>query len=173
MLQTNQRTTTPPPAPNAEFREHLRQTIQDAQAAALAASKDAAQAARDARAAGGNAVPVIAAPLPPTPPGAWTTQPTNDDGIPPQVVDISIAFFIMCAVIVIGWPLARAFGKRIERRAEVAAVNPAMADQLHRIEQAVDTMAIEIERISESQRFMAKLQNTQTPDRAALPADRV
>jgi hypothetical protein len=174
MLQTNQaRTTTPPPAPNAEFREQLRQTIQDAQAAALAASKDAAQAARDARDAGGKAVPVIAAPFPPTPPGAWTTQPNNDDAIPPQLVDISIAFFIMCAVMVIGWPLARAFGKRIERRGEVAAVNPAMADQLHRIEQAVDTMAVEIERISESQRFMAKLQNAQTPDRAALPADRV
>jgi hypothetical protein len=32
-------------------------------------------------------------------------------------------------------------------------------EQLQRIEQAVDAMAIEVERISESQRFMAKLQH--------------
>ena len=33
-----------------------------------------------------------------------------------------------------------------------------VADQLQRIEQAVDAVAIEVERISESQRFLARLQ---------------
>jgi len=74
-------------------------------------------------------------------------------------VDISIAFFIMCAVIVIGWPLARAFGKRLEHRGDVPAVTSGSSEQLHRIEQAVEAMAIEVERISESQRFQAKLQS--------------
>jgi hypothetical protein len=92
------------------------------------------------------------------------------DVIPPQAVDISIAFFVMCAVIIIGWPLARAFGKRIERRSEgAAALEPGLSSQLQRIEQAVDAMSIEIERISESQRFMAKLQSD-TAQRAVVPS---
>jgi hypothetical protein len=33
-----------------------------------------------------------------------------------------------------------------------------MSEQLERIEQAVEAMSIEIERISESQRFLTKLQ---------------
>ena len=101
------------------------------------------------------------------------TQPAGfpNDVIPPQAVDISIAFFIMVAVILIGWPLARAMGRRLERRADVPALpDPAMSGQLQRIEQAVEAMSIEIERISESQRFMAKLQNGATPERSALGA---
>ncbi|HUQ45085.1 MAG TPA: hypothetical protein VM033_00455 [Gemmatimonadaceae bacterium] len=90
------------------------------------------------------------------------------DVIPPQAVDISIAFFIMLAVIIIGWPLARAWGRRLERRADLPAVpTAAMASQLQRIEQAVEAMSIEVERISESQRFMAKLQSG-SAERAAL-----
>ena len=94
-----------------------------------------------------------------------------NDVIPPQAVDISIAFFIMVAVILIGWPLARAMGRRLERRADAPALpDPAMSGQLQRIEQAVEAMSIEIERISESQRFLAKLQNGASPERSALGA---
>ena len=102
-----------------------------------------------------------------------TVQADNfgQDIIPPQMVDISIAFFIMMAVIIIGWPLARAIGRRLERRADApAAPDPAFAVQLQRIEQAVEAMSIEIERISESQRFMAKLQTGAVPERSALGA---
>jgi hypothetical protein len=87
-------------------------------------------------------------------------MPFAQDMIPPQVVDISIAFFIMIAVIIIGWPLARAVGRRLERRADAPALpDPAITGQLQRIEQAVEAMSIEIERISESQRFLTKLQS--------------
>jgi hypothetical protein len=100
------------------------------------------------------------------PPMRFGTQ----DMIPPQVVDISIAFFIMLAVIIIGWPLARAMGRRLERRADAPALpDPAITGQLQRIEQAVEAMSIEIERISESQRFIAKLQNG-AAERAPLGA---
>ena len=93
------------------------------------------------------------------------------DVIPPQAVDISIAFFIMVAVILIGWPLARAMGRRLERRADVPPMpDAAMSGQLQRIEQAVEAMSIEIERISESQRFLAKLQSGATQERSALGA---
>jgi hypothetical protein len=101
-----------------------------------------------------------------------TEQPMRlaDDMIPPQAVDISIAFFIMIAVIIIGWPLARAMGRRLERRADAPALpDPAITGQLQRIEQAVEAMSIEIERISESQRFIAKLQNG-SAERAPLGA---
>src|SRR4051812_42399626 len=94
-----------------------------------------------------------------------------EDLIPPQVVDMTIAFFIMLAVIIIGLPVARAFGRRLERRADpVSLPDPAVAGQLQRIEQAVEAMSIEIERISESQRFIAKLQNGAAAERSALHA---
>ena len=164
--------TNPPPPSNAELREQIRNSIQDAQGAARDAAQAGRDAARAARDAAISAQPVVA-PVPPVPPGGtYTTQPDFNNAIPPQAVDMAIGFFIMCAVMVIGWPLARAFGRRIERKADVPAITPALTDQLQRIEQAVDAMSIEIERISESQRFMAKLQNAQAPERGALPADR-
>ena len=169
MLHMNQSQSAPPPAQapssNSELSRQIKQSIIDAQNAA----RDAQLAAQDAaRASGANVGPVIAVPpvppVPPTFPGAYGGDPFNGGpSIPPQVVDISIAFFIMCAVIVVGWPLARAFGKRIERRGEVAAINPGVAEQLQRIEQAVEAVSIEVERISESQRYMARLQNSQAP----------
>ena len=166
----------PSNATRAEIREQVRQTILDANAAArdaVQAARDASQAARDA--GGFPAIP----PVPPVPPvpaiqggspfdgNPFTIQTTRghaDSGFPPQVVDISIAFFVTCAVMVIGWPLSRAFGKRIERRNSSATSNAASAEQLQRIEHALDAMSIEIERISESQRFMAKLQSGNVTD---------
>jgi hypothetical protein len=154
-----------------QIRDQVRQSVQDARDAA----RDAAQAARDA---GSNTRVIRIGPQPPLPPGApIIIQRGGGNGfvpgdIPPGVKEVAMGFFFMCTLIVIGFPLARAFGRRIERRApDVAPPNLQMADQLQRIEQAVDAMAIEIERISESQRFIAKLQN-QGAERSALPADR-
>ena len=185
MQQSNQGpATTRAPQSNAELRDEIRSAIEAARDAQVQArdaqiqQRDAARAAQDAARASGSNAPVLAPippipPMPPFPNGGYTGQPAfGDSGIPQQAVDMAFGFFIMCAVIAIGWPLARAFGKRIERRSEVPVVNPAMADQLQRIEQAVDAMSIEIERISESQRFMARLQSEKTPERVGLPADR-
>ena len=77
--------------------------------------------------------------------------------IPGEAVDLAIGFFITCAVIVVGWPISRALGRRLERRGAVTLPDAAVAEQLQRIEQGVEAMAIEVERISESQRFMAKM----------------
>ena len=97
-----------------------------------------------------------------TKPGGFvfTSQPSEDfrPQIPREAVDIAIGFFITCAVIIVGWPIARALGRRFERRGAPLAVEAGMTDQLQRIEQAVEAIAIEVERISESQRFLAKLQ---------------
>ena len=173
-MRSTQQTAAPAPASGAtreQIREQVRQTIQDANEAArdaAQAARDAGQAARDAR----SSLPVIP-PVPPVPSfpsfpgGNFTVQDVGGgpSGIPPQVVDISIAFFVTCAVMVIGWPISRAFGKRIERRSATAAgLDAASTEQLQRIERAVDAMSIEIERISESQRFMARLQDANSAE---------
>jgi len=116
-----------------------------------------------------NGVPVIP-PIPPIP-GIEIHTGGPQSLIPPQVVDISYAFFAMVAVILIGWPLSRAFGRRLERSAK-STLSPAVAEQLQRIEQAVDAMAIEVERISEAQRYAAKLQAGQVGEPSALPGER-
>ena len=78
--------------------------------------------------------------------------------IPPQVVDISLAFFFTVAFIIVGWPLARAFARRIDRKSENMQVKASsMEPQLRQLQDSIDAMAIEIERISEGQRFTSKL----------------
>jgi hypothetical protein len=65
---------------------------------------------------------------------------------------------VVLAAVVIFHPLMRAFARRLEGgglRAD--AIDRGSAERLARIEQAVDAMAIEIERISEGQRFTTKL----------------
>jgi hypothetical protein len=86
------------------------------------------------------------------------------------VVDLAYGFYAMAAVMVIGWPLARAWGRRLERGGSAATLPPAMGEQLQRIEQAVDTMALEVERISEAQRYLTKLQAGQVAESAGLPS---
>ena len=92
-------------------------------------------------------------------PFVYTSQPPNDrPAIPGEAVDIAIGFFVTCAVIIVGWPISRALGRRFERRGAPPALEAGMAEQLQRIEQSVEAIAIEVERISESQRFLAKIQ---------------
>jgi hypothetical protein len=71
----------------------------------------------------------------------------------------------MCAFIAIGFPLARAWARRLDRRNATPAPDPEMRDRLERIEQAVDAIAVEVERISEGQRFTTKV----IADLRALP----
>lgn len=57
--------------------------------------------------------------------------------------------------------------KRLELRREIPPV-ATLANQLERIEAAIEVMAVEIERISEAQRFSARLLSERDP--ARLPA---
>ena len=52
-------------------------------------------------------------------------------------------------------PLARALARRIATPRQVPAI--ADADRTARMEAAIEAMALEVERIAEGQRFMAKL----------------
>jgi hypothetical protein len=85
-----------------------------------------------------------------------TIQPQfGENVIPPQAVDISVAFFVMVAFIIVGLPLARAFARRMDRRGEPASASE-ITPRLERIEQAIEAIAIEVERVSEGQRYTTK-----------------
>ena len=118
-----------------------------------------------------------AVPTPPTPPGEPTvvTVPPfgfghNEPDFPPELVDISIGFFVTMAAIIIGLPLARAFARRMDRRGAAPQIPSEVTVQLNQLTQAVDAIALEVERISEGQRFTTKLLTEQRePHRHTLP----
>lgn len=117
-------------------------------------------------------------PMPPAAPGRTITIRGSDgsqttvvglppgfsakDVIPPQAVDISIAFFLTVAFIIVGLPLARAFARRMDRRgAGTSQIPGEVTAQLTQLNQAVDAIALEVERISEGQRFTTRLLSEQ------------
>jgi hypothetical protein len=134
-----------------QIREQVRQQVQEAQRVAQEAARQARQQQPGE--------PVVL--VPPTPP-----MPVNN--IPPAVFDIVVFFFITVAVIVIGLPIARALGRRLDRKPYKQALDPGVTAQLQRIENTVESMSIEIERISEAQRYMARLQS-ERGEPASLP----
>ena len=97
--------------------------------------------------------------------------PPANEIIPPQAVDISIAFFLMVAAIIIGLPIARAFARRMDRKSAGPQIPREVSDQLVQINQAVDAIALEVERISEGQRYTTRLLSEQRdPVRQTLPS---
>jgi len=78
-------------------------------------------------------------------------------GMPPEAVDISVAFFLMIAFVVVGWPISRAFARRMDRKSVAPTESRESSARLERIEQAVDSIAIEVERVSEGQRYTTRL----------------
>jgi len=72
---------------------------------------------------------------------------------------IPIVLFIMIPITVIGAPIARAIARRIERGAgsDSQSLPNDVGARLERMEQAIDAIAIEVERIAEGQRFTSKL----------------
>ena len=144
---------TPPPA--ATSREIGRQVAKEARDIAKqvrTAAQDARKTAQNAQKAGQDAGHT-ATTVPPFP-------GNPSDYIPPQAVDISLAFFFTVAFCVVGFPLARAFARRIDRKTEFKTVAaPDLTPHIRQLQDSVDAMAIELERISEGQRFTAKLRS--------------
>jgi len=65
---------------------------------------------------------------------------------------------LLAAIIILG-PFARMIARRMERRAETAPSTDTLAlhRELQQLQQSIDAMSVEVERISESQRFQSKL----------------
>jgi hypothetical protein len=91
---------------------------------------------------------------------ARTTSTTEPPPTPFGLDAAQITGITIVGTIFVLFPLAIAFARSIWKRASRAAVAPAPADtsaRLERLEQAVDAVAIEVERISEGQRYVARL----------------
>jgi len=85
---------------------------------------------------------------------------------------IPIAAFVMVTVTAIGVPIAKAYARRMDREPRQPSLPPDMTARLDRMEQAIDSIAIEVERISEGQRFTTKLlaeRNTAEPSVLSKP----
>jgi hypothetical protein len=136
------------PAPPASTAADVRRSVRDIAARATTAARAArlsAQGAANAPQAPGNT--------------ATTTVPShNQDDIPPMVGDLLTTLCVTFAIVVIGFPIARAFARRLDRGAVAKAVpGPDLTPHIRQLQDSVDAMAIELERISEGQRFTAKL----------------
>lgn len=82
--------------------------------------------------------------------------------IPPEAIHAAIMlgryFFAGCVILGVVPPVLRLIAKRWERPAYLASAPSAdTTARLERIEQAVEAVAIEVERIAEAQRFSARL----------------
>jgi hypothetical protein len=87
--------------------------------------------------------------------GAAPPAPPPPRGGPPEEVFIIPVVFIMFVL----FPLTIAFARRIWRRTATAAaaIPSELMERIARIETAVDSVAIEVERIGEGQRFVSRL----------------
>ena len=173
------------PVQNAEAARQLQQAQaaqQEAARVAAQAAQEAAQAGREAAREGARAAAraqieaaramrdaqreMARAARQGQPEVAFPPFPIPGPQVPEGAVIISVAFFVMCAVIAIGFPIERAIARKLDRRGAAAPGSDAdTRARLERIEQAVDAIAVEVERISEGQRFTTKV----IADLRALP----
>jgi hypothetical protein len=70
---------------------------------------------------------------------------------------VPITLFCMIGLTAIGVPIAKAWARRIENEPRRPSLPPEVVERLERMEQAIDSIAVEVERISEGQRFTTKL----------------
>jgi len=84
-------------------------------------------------------------------------------------VMVPIVMFICVAVTTIGFPVAKAYARRLDREPREPSVPPELQSRLERMEQALDSIAIEVERISEGQRFTTKLLAERSKSEANVP----
>ena len=83
------------------------------------------------------------------------------EDFPPALQIAMVATVTWATVIVVlCFPIIRSWMRRLEAR-QAAKVPGDMSARLARIESAVESIAIEVERISENQRYLTKLQTEQ------------
>ena len=70
---------------------------------------------------------------------------------------VMLGAFATAIVFAIGIPLTKAYSRKIDGAAKNPGIPAAVTNRLDRIEQAVEAIAVEVERISEGQRFTTKL----------------
>lgn len=166
--------------------EAAKQEAAAAQQQANAAAKEAAQARAQA---GGSAAPgsgAIVFPsdngdieVRPTRQGILVTQPgkpgvliPTQDIVPRGAVQITYALSAALIAVAVVGPLLRFFLRRFERRQVTHQLSQGVQDRLDAMERNIDTVAVELERVSEGQRFTNKLLEQQRPLEYAQRPDR-
>ena len=86
-----------------------------------------------------------------------------------EEIVVPIAFFISVIVMSIGIPIVRAMIRRWDRQSLQPPTSADTSARLERIEQAIEAMSIEIERVAEGQRFVTRLMTEGSQERVALP----
>lgn len=81
---------------------------------------------------------------------------------------VPLGFFAMVMTIVIGRTVVKAIAARADAEARRPQLPGEVLNRLERMEQAIDSIAVEVERISEGQRFTTKLLS-EVRDAPALP----
>jgi hypothetical protein len=74
----------------------------------------------------------------------------------PEIV-VPLGAFLCAIVLAIGVPLARAYSRRMDAESRNPRLPTEVTERLERMEHALDSVALEVERISEGQRFTTKL----------------
>ena len=170
-------------AVRTEIREQIRSAVQVAQDAATAAQAGQAPQA-DGKAGGGSKAPTAQqAPvaLPPVPAGGGRliVDKRGDQTIfttaalPPEILpmtkmaqETALGLVGLLAAIFILGPFARVLARRMDRTTEIKAAGAnahVLQQQLVQLQQSMDAMSVEVERISESQRFQSKLLSERRP----------
>jgi len=163
----------------------ISQQIRDQVRSEVQAAQDAAAQAKQAGQAGkaGTAVPQApVAVIPPIPPGGgrMIIQKQGDQTIittaqlPPELLpmakmaqDTAFGLLAMIVAVVVLGPFARMFARRMDRHTEIKAAgehNQVLSQQIYQLQQSVDAMSLEMERVSEAQRFQSKLLSERSKD---------
>jgi hypothetical protein len=92
-------------------------------------------------------------------PGAIVERPPEPRHVPPEAPFILGGIFMFVAI----FPLSIAYARRIWRRSAtaVAAIPQDIIDRFTQIDQAVESIAVEVERIGEGQRFITRVLSEQ------------
>lgn len=156
----------------AEIQQQVQSAVQEAVQAA-----QAAQAARPGQPTvpQPTTAPQAPVPLPPIPEGGgrWVVDKQGDrtvittTGVPPEVVPLAsmaqetaLGLMGLIAAMVILGPMVRMIARRFNKNTEIKAAgehSQVLQQQLLQLQQSVDAMSLEVERISEAQRFQSKL----------------
>ncbi|MGH7678620.1 MAG: hypothetical protein ACRENU_09155 [Gemmatimonadaceae bacterium] len=115
----------------------------------------------DANVVAAAAVPGSVVPPPPRP---------RDPG-PPEEFWVLSGIFLF----VVGLPLTIAYARRIWKKSvgSISALPQEIYDRFNRLDQAIDSVAIEVERVGEGQRYLTRVYADQQRALGAGPAERV
>jgi hypothetical protein len=106
---------------------------------------------------------VTAAPSLPAPsaPEAVVVLPPSGPAIPIHGRDLAVGGLLTLSLFaLVGWLMWRRAVATLTRNLRAS---PANADEMRQLQQSVDAIAVEVERISENQRYVTKLLNQQLP----------